>query len=335
VVASTDGWSRVAAPLSGPAQYLPFAAGIHPGSFVDTFVQRAHGYPTHVKGHPPGATLAFWLLDHVGLGGGWAAAVVIAAWGVGVAAVLWAAIDVAGPRAARAAAPFLVLMPAVIWAATSADALFTGVSAVGIAAVIVATGSVGRTRRIALAGFGGAVLALALHMTYGAVPLLLIPAAVAFRRRSVAPIAAAAVGAVVVTAMFVAAGFWWFNGLAATRGFYLEGLADVRPYVYFVLAGNLGALAVAVGPAFAAGWSPGRGVMTRHPELLLVAAAAVAVLIADVSGMSKAEIERIWLPFTPWLALGAAAIVPASRRRWLWIQLVLTLLLQVTLVSPW
>jgi hypothetical protein len=32
---------------------------------------------------------------------------------------------------------------------------------------------------------------------------------------------------------------------------------------------------------------------------LLVGAALTAVLLADVSGLSKAEVERIWLPFAP------------------------------------
>ena len=41
---------------------------------------------------------------------------------------------------------------------------------------------------------------------------------------------------------------------------------------------------------------------------LLVGAAALAVVAADASRMSKAEVERIWLPFVPWL-LGACALV--------------------------
>jgi len=47
----------------------------------------------------------------------------------------------------------------------------------------------------------------------------------------------------------------------------------------------------------------------------LVFATLVAVLLADASGLSKAEIERIWLPFAVWLAAGAAA--PPNPRLWL------------------
>jgi methylthioxylose transferase len=39
------------------------------------------------------------------------------------------------------------------------------------------------------------------------------------------------------------------------------------------------------------------------------------VAAADVSGLSKAEVERIWLPFAVWL-LVAVARLPAGDRRW-------------------
>ena len=136
---------------------------------------------------------------------------------------------------------------------------------------------------------------------------------VAQRRRRWVPLLVGAVGAGVVALGFAAAGFWWFDGLEATRGFYEEGLARVRPYGYFVLAGNLGALAFAVGPATAGGLGTMIAHARRHPALLICAGAAVAVLAADLSGLSKGEVERIWLPFTPWLAVGSRG--PPSTRR--------------------
>ncbi|MGK5443563.1 hypothetical protein ACSNN7_17345, partial [Micromonospora sp. URMC 105] len=51
------------------------------------------------------------------------------------------------------------------------------------------------------------------------------------------------------------------------------------------------------------------------PAVLLPAAATLAAVGADLSGMSKAEVERIWLPFAVWL-LVAAAHLPAPARRW-------------------
>ena len=70
----------------------------------------------------------------------------------------------------------------------------------------------------------------------------------------------------------------------------------------------------------------------------LVGAAIAAVLLADVSGMSKAEVERIWLPFVPWLVVGAAALGGRRRtdaRGWLAVQAGLALLVAVAVRSPW
>ncbi|MGW1450396.1 hypothetical protein ACWCO3_19240, partial [Micromonospora sp. NPDC002411] len=51
------------------------------------------------------------------------------------------------------------------------------------------------------------------------------------------------------------------------------------------------------------------------PAVWLPVAAAVAVLAADLSGLSKAEVERIWLPFAVWL-LVATAHLPRGHQRW-------------------
>jgi methylthioxylose transferase len=55
------------------------------------------------------------------------------------------------------------------------------------------------------------------------------------------------------------------------------------------------------------------------------------VAVANLSQMSRGEVERIWLPFVPWLALAA----PGDRRGWLAAQAGLALLLQAALVSAW
>jgi hypothetical protein len=47
--------------------------------------------------------------------------------------------------------------------------------------------------------------------------------------------------------------------------------------------------------------------------------------------MSRGEVERIWLPFVPWLALAA----PGHRRPLLALQVSTALVLQATLASPW
>ncbi|WP_405432098.1 hypothetical protein [Micromonospora sp. NBC_00617] len=58
-------------------------------------------------------------------------------------------------------------------------------------------------------------------------------------------------------------------------------------------------------------------VRAAGPTVLLPLAALVAVLGADLSGLSKAEVERIWLPFVVWLLVAAARLPAGSRRWWL------------------
>ncbi|MEV7716676.1 hypothetical protein AB0Q93_05050, partial [Streptomyces sp. NPDC088184] len=69
--------------------------------------------------------------------------------------------------------------------------------------------------------------------------------------------------------------------------------------------------------------------------ILLVSAALLALLAADLSGMSKAETERIWQPFMLWL-LPAAALLPARHRRgWLAAQAVVALAVNHLLWTEW
>lgn len=63
------------------------------------------------------------------------------------------------------------------------------------------------------------------------------------------------------------------------------------------------------------------------------------VALADVSGMSKGEVERIWLPFA-FLLLPAGALVTegcdAVRvRRWLWVQVGATLAIPLVVRTHW
>ena len=67
----------------------------------------------------------------------------------------------------------------------------------------------------------------------------------------------------------------------------------------------------------------------------LVAGAGAAVLTADLSRMSKAEVERIWLPFVPWLLLSTALLPERWRRPGLLVQVVAALLLQHLLFTSW
>jgi methylthioxylose transferase len=343
VLAATDGWHRVTEPLTTEHEYEPFAAGITDlGGFLAGFTDELRTFPVHVQGHPPGPVVLAWALDGVGLGGaGWLAALALAGWGAAVAAALVAARAVAGERAARRAAPALALLPGTVWAGTSLDALFAGLTAATAALAVLAV-----TRRSArLAGGAGLAAGTTLLCTYGAVAALAVPvlagaALVAGDRhphhdaaRPATPLVAwAAAGAGAVIAVAAAAGFWWLDGLRATGAAYWGGIGGRRPAAYLTLVGNPAALALATGPAVAAGLAAtlSRARAAWRPALL-PAAALAAVLVANLSQMSRGETERIWLPFVPWLALAA----PGDRRGWLAAQVALALVLQTALDSPW
>src|SRR5204863_368033 len=71
----------------------------------------------------------------------------------------------------------------------------------------------------------GALGALTLHFTYGLVPLLvLMSGTVLVVRRRPTLVVPAVVGASIVTASWIAAGFWWWDGFDATRHWHDVGV---------------------------------------------------------------------------------------------------------------
>ncbi len=63
--------------------------------------------------------------------------------------------------------------------------------------------------------------------------------------------------------------------------------------------------------------------------------AVAAVLAADLSGLSKAEVERIWLPFAIWLPAAASLLPEQDRRWWLWVQAGTALVVNHFVVTSW
>lgn len=332
-LAASDGVGAIAAPLLYPSDYLGEVqrAG-DPLFLLRTFVERAGQFATHPSAHPPGLLALLSALRGVGVHGEWVlAALVLAGGALAPPAALIAARELAGEASARAAAPFVALAPVALWVATSADALFMGVATAGVATMVVATGRVGR-RGDALAAAGGLVLGLALHLSYGVAPLGLLVLGVAAARRRLRPLVVGAAGCATVFGVFALGGFWWLDGLHQARELYAGGVSRSRPYTTFLLV-SLAAFAVALGPATAVGLA-----RLRDRGLWLLAGGAVlAVLAADLSGLSKGETERIWLPFAPWLLLAAGALAGPARpaRGWLAVQVGAALVLQATISSPW
>ncbi|MBN9747069.1 hypothetical protein DMP23_39265 [Amycolatopsis sp. A1MSW2902] len=352
-LAMVDGWTRgFTGRLTTVQEYLHEVPGITDiPRFLREFSSRIldfqpNSWTTHVSGHPPGATLVFVWLDRLGLhGGAWASTAVVLVAAL-VAAAVPATIALLGrPDAARAALPFAVLSPGAVWLGVSADGLFAGVTATGI--VLLALASVGfREQRgyawpTALAA--GILIGFGIFLSYGLVLLGLVALAIAVLGRQWRATLVAAFGALAVVAVFALAGFWWFDGYHLVVERYYQGVALVRPYSYWVWA-DLAAVAVACGPAVVAAarrgvanavFLPSRRTILRDPVLLIVVAALLTIVFADSSGLSKAEVERIWLPFGAWL-IPATALLPAGHRRW-WLagQAVVALAVNHLLLTNW
>lgn len=303
--------------------------------FLRGFVANIHTFAGHVRSHPPGYVVLLLGLRGIGLAGtGWQMALQLAAAASAVPAALLAVRDVMGEGRARACAPFLMFLPAaVFWG--SGDAVFLGFGAWATALLILASGSAGR-RRVLLSSAGGLLFGYLLYLSYGLVLLGLVPGAVILQRRRFDVAAIGGLATLAVIAGFTAAGFNWFAGFAAARGEVAVSVQQFRPYWYFLFA-NVAALAVAVGPAVWAGL--GRFVSIRPRERqawLLVGAVIAALVIADLTGLSKGEVERIWLPFMPWLvAVTGVAFEQHERQRWLAIQVIWALGVQFLVRTPW
>ncbi|GHF50224.1 hypothetical protein GCM10017566_24170 [Amycolatopsis bartoniae] len=335
-LALIDGWQTgIAGRLTTSAEYLSEVPGITDiGVMLHTFSDRIldfrpGSWTTHVSGHPPGATLVFVWLDRLGLGGGAAAGVACILVGALAAVAVPVTLSALGRRdLARAALPFLALFPGAVWVGVSADGLFTGVTALGIALL-----ALGCTGRLAWAAVAGLVLGFGIFLSYGLVLVGAIALAVVLVTRRWAALAVALAGALAVVAGFTAAGFWWFDGYHLVVERYYQGIATVRPYGYWVWA-NLACFALATGPVV----GPGLLRVVRAPRTGLaavVAGAVVAVAASDLSGLSKAEVERIWLPFAVWLVAAGALLPAASRRWWLAAQAATALAVNSLVLTNW
>ncbi len=353
-LALVDGWQRgIAGRLTTTNEYLTVIGRFHdiPATLRDfTHHILSHSpapWPAHIAGHPPAATVTFVLLDRIGLGGGaWAGVWCITVGATAGAAVLVTVRVLAGEQLARRAAPFLVLAPAAVWMGTSADGYFAAVAAWAVAFLALAvTGH--RPRPAGLAA--GLLLGLTAYLSYGLTLFAVIAgAALLLGHRRLRPLPYVVAGLAVVPVVFTLLGFNWWEAYRLLITRYYEGVGGTRPYGYWVWA-NLACTVLIVGPATVAGLrqagtAPVRpqlpdlrgGLRTPAPQprlALLVFAALLALLLADLSGMSKAETERIWLPFAMWL-LPACAFLPRPRT-WLTAQAVLALLLNHLLLTGW
>ncbi|MGB0101141.1 MAG: hypothetical protein WBP61_12755, partial [Nocardioides sp.] len=188
-------------------------------------------------------------------------------------------------------------------------------------------------RLVAWSLAAGLLLGWCVMSSYGLPLLGFLALAVLRLARSWRPLPIAAGAALAVVLTFAVLGFAWWEAYPVLNDRYWDGIAADRPAAYWMW-GNLGALVICAGPMLGAGIASLRRSGDRVVVLLVLAAGA-AVVAADLSRMSKAEVERIWLPFVPWLLL-ATALLPARWRRWgLLVQVVWALLVQHLLYTSW
>lgn len=342
-LALVDGEAGLTRVMTNDTEYLLTAREVESvPALLTGYVERIphehpDNWPIHVAGHPPGALLFFVALVRLGLGGELAAALVVCAVAATIPVTTLLTVRRLGAeRLARLAAPFLVLSPAAVFLGVSADAVFAALAAAGLAAL--AASATARSSR-ALLGWGvlaGLLLGWCVMSSYGLPLLGVLALAVLWLARSWRPLPVAAATALVVVVAFAALGFAWWEAYPVLVERYWDGIASTRPASYWMW-GNLGALLVSGGPLLGAGLAVAarRHAGAAQVVAVLALAAAVIVVVADLSRMSKAEVERIWLPFVPWLTLSLALLPRRWRRAGLALQVTTALVVQHLLYTTW
>ena len=346
-LAMINGWKR------GFATGLTLRDFLHEVPRVADIPKALHGFArripdfqpdswvTHVSGHPPGALLTFVWLDRIGLGGGaWAGALCLFVGSSAAAAIVVTLRALNDESTARLAAPFVAAAPTAIWIAVSADGYFAGVAAWGLALLALAVS--GRARVPALAAVAAGVLfGWSIFLNYGLALLGVLAIAVLIAakqpRAALVSLAFAIPAALAVVGVFAWAGFWWFDGYTLVQQRYWQGIARDRPFQYWSWA-NIASVVCAIGLGGVAGVSrvfDVSAIRRRSGLHLLVLAAMLAILCADLSMLSKAETERIWLPFTVWLTAAPALLPRPSHRWWLGANVVGALVLNHVILTNW
>jgi hypothetical protein len=313
----TAGWSHVF--YRGPGgsyeayhEYLPALRTLngHLAFYVGHYAQLLDKLPTHAKGNPPGPVVIMYLLRLTTAGRLTIACVAVGALCAPLAYLLGRELGgdgaVSGERRGRVAAALTMFSPAVVlFGVTSADYAFSGMGVLG-AWLLVA-------RRPAMRAAGSVVVAVASFFSWLLLAIPVWAVLCVLRRDGLRPavrIAVAALGAIVAFTLILAL-VWGYDPIAIVRALgpmYAHGEATKRPYAFWVVGSPAAWLAMMGAPIV---WATARALGRREASAIAVAA---IIGVSAVAGFTKAETERIWLPFVP-LACVAAASVPISRLR--------------------
>ena len=292
-------------------EYLPALPALDFGAlfFLDTFAEVGTSLPVHAIGHPPGLLLMLHWLGIDGAPG--MAALTIGAGALAIPLTYLLARELLDEDRARSAALLFVFAPsAILYGATSADALYATLALAAAIPLALAAGS--RASAGALP-FGAATLAVASFFSYanlaiGAWATLLAAQRAGLWRAARLAIACGLALAVSYALLHLATGYDPIGVLRATESVYREGIASRRPYEFW-LFGSPVAFLCALGLPIA--WFALRSAGARYaPAVALVA----VLVVAAVLGFSKAETERIYQFLVPLACVSAAATLPP---RWL------------------
>lgn len=297
-------WSVYAEPnFEAANEYLPALPALDFGLrfFLDTFAEVGTSLTVNAIGHPPGLLSVLHLLG-IDSAEGMAALTI----GVGVLSVPLTYLlgrSLLDEGDARVATLLYLLAPsAVLFGATSADALYV---TLGLAAVL---GLVAARRRWRVVG--SAAFAVASFFSWANLGLGALATVLTARRdglRAALGVAAGCGAALVLGygLLHLASGYDPFGALASVESVYREGIASTRPYAFWAF-GSPVAFLVALGLPTA--WLALKGLGAGDA----VALGLFSVLLtAAVLGFTKAETERIYLFLVPFACLAAARFLPS------------------------
>lgn len=336
-LAMTEGTEGLARTFERKQEYVFDAQRVTSiSTMLHTFISRIpysspDNWHVHVAGHPPGALLYFVGIDRIGITDPfWIGVVCVTVASTAIVAVMVTLRTLGTESLARSAMPWIVLAPSAVWMGVNGDAVYTAVAAWGLALLAVAAKRVSTTAAFA----SGLLLGLCIYLSYGLV-LLGIPAvAVLLIAKTWRPLPWVLGGAAIVAALFAIGGFSWWDAYPVLRRRYYDGIASDRPYWYWVWA-NLAAWTYTAGLAVWAALPVAWRNLRTNVIVQLAAASGFTILAATLSGMSKAETERIFLPFTIWI-VALPALLPARWHRGLLLsQVALGLGAQLLLLTRW
>ncbi len=269
------------------------------GPLLENFDKLVPTLPAHAAGHPPGLLV---LIDWIGI----TSPQGLAALTIGVGALAAPLVYGLGRRlfdetTARAAALLFVFVPtSLLYGATSADAMYVTLALVAVVCLL--------SKRRSVVVAGAAALALASFFSYALLAAGGWAGLVRWRRDGFRSMAATALVCGVALVVFYAAleVFTGFNVVAAidaTNLRYHDGIANVRPYAFWVF-GSPAAFLLMLGPV---AWFAARSLASR--EITAVSLTAI-IVVTSLIGYTKAETERIWLFLVPLACIAAARALP-------------------------